>query len=415
MSEKLVLKNAFLIDGRGGEPSPTALVVVEDGLIKEVTDREAKTSSGRIIDLRGRTLLPGLMDAHVHPAALELAFDAQMAIPPAVFVHRTGRNLETDLNLGFTTERDACTLDVGFRAAIDQGFIDGPRLLLAASQIVQSGAEAYRPGFRLRETKSHTPLGLGPQICDGPDEVRRGARRALGLGADQIKIFVSGEVISQAEEDRTTPDQWKFTEPEIVAAVETAQAAGTYVMAHAYGPTAIQNCLRAGVRSIEHGNLMDAETAAMMAAKGAYYVPTLTAYHVLSHENSGLMTPPMREKLGLVLDKGLDALEMTYRAGVKIASGSDIVGPHQELKGREFTLKAEIMTPMETIVSATRTNAELMNIDDRLGTVETGKLADLIVVDGNPLDSLALLENGLETVVMVIKEGRIMKDNLTAG
>ncbi|MEW5725411.1 MAG: amidohydrolase family protein [Thermodesulfobacteriota bacterium] len=411
MSEPITFINGFLIDGAGAEPVPGAVVIVEDEVIKEVGPAGTRPPSpGRVIDLQGRTLMPGLIDAHVHPGALALSLERQLALPPAVYVLRTVRNLETDLALGFTTLREACTLDQSFKEAVNQGLIRGPRLFLAVSQLVQSGAEDYQPGFIPQEAPPQNSLGLRAQVCDGPDEVRRGARRALGLGADQIKVFASGEVISQSHSDRTTPDQWKFTVEELRAAVETAEACGTYVMAHAYGPRAIKNCVAAGVRSLEHGNLMDREAAEMMAEQGTYYVPTLSAYHVLARENRGELTPFMREKLAMVEHKAFEALEMAYRAGVKIASGSDVVGPNQHLKGRELVLKAEVMSPLEAIVSATRTNAELINMSDRLGTVEPGKLADLIVVDGNPLADLSLFENGLERVVLVMKQGAIVKN-----
>jgi imidazolonepropionase-like amidohydrolase len=183
-------------------------------------------------------------------------------------------------------------------------------------------------------------------------------------------------------------------------------------MAHAYCPEAIRNCAEAGVRSIEHGNLMDAETARLLADRGLFYVPTLTTYDVFAHQEAGGLDAPTREKLALVGNKGREALEIAHRAGVKIGSGSDIIGPLQHLKGRELTLKAEVMSPMEAIVSATRTNAELLGVEDRLGTLEPGKTADLIVVDGNPLEDLSVFENALEKVLLVMKAGTIMKDRL---
>lgn len=257
-------------------------------------------------------------------------------------------------------------------------------------------------------------IGVFPEMCDGADEVRRAACRVLGCGARQIKVFADGEVASQLESDRARPGQWKFTAEEIRAAVEIAEAAGTYVMAHAYGPRSIQNCLAAGVRSIEHGNLMDAETAEMMSEKGAYYVPTLATYDVLAKEARGELDAHTLEKLEIVGHKGQRALELAYRAGVRIGSGSDIIGPFQHLKGRELALKAEVMTPMEAIVSATRTNAELIGMADRIGTLEPGKSADLIAVDSNPLEDLTLFEHGLERVVLVMKEGRIVKETVKA-
>ena len=184
-------------------------------------------------------------------------------------------------------------------------------------------------------------------------------------------------------------------------------------MAHTYTPRAIQNCLDAGVRSLEHGNLLDADTARKIAAKGAFLVPTLTVFDVLVKEGKGAgMDAFVLSKLDTVRQGSLRALELAYKAGVKIASGTDIIGPFQYLKGRELALKAEVMGPMGAIVSATRTNAELLSLDNCLGTVEAGKLADLIVVDGNPLQDLTLFEQGLNKVLLVMKEGRIMKNLL---
>jgi len=408
MTGTIVFRNAFLIDGNGGEPAPDATVVVSDGTIREVIveGKGAKLPRGMVIDLKGKTLMPGLIDAHVHPGNIELTLRETSALPPAVYVHRATLNLETDLDLGFTTLRDAAGLDLGFRTAIEQGLIRGPRLLLSVSPLTQTSGDS--------EPMPRNSIGVFPEICDGPDEVRKAARKVLGRGADQIKVFADGEVASQLESDRAKPGQWKFTVEEIRAAVETAEAARTYVMAHTYSPRAIQNCLAGGVSSIEHGNLMDAETAEMMSEEGTYYVPTLAAYDVLAKEARRELDAYTLEKLETVLHKGQHALELAYRAGVKIGSGSDIIGPFQYLKGREFILKAEVMTHMEAIVSATRTNAELIGMSDRLGTVEPGKLADLIVVNGNPLEDLTVFEHGLERVVLVMREGRIVKDVMKA-
>lgn len=412
MVQTVVFQNAFLIDGNGGEPIPGATVVVSDGQIKEVRPdgQETRVPDGRAIDLKGKTLMPGLIDAHVHSGNVELSLTQTAALPPAVYVHRATRNLETDLALGFTTVRDAAGLDPGFRVAIDQGLIRGPRVLLSVSPLVQSGCCSAEHPCAPDRPLPRNSIGIYPEICDGPEGVRRGARRVLGRGADQIKVFADGEVVAQQASDRARPGQWKFTVDELSAAVEAAEAAGSYVMAHAYGPRAIQNCLAAGVRSIEHGNLMDEETALLMAERKAYLVPTLTVYDLLTRDVRADLDPFSLEKLQMVGRMGRRALELAYRAGIKIGSGSDIIGPFQMLKGRELAIKSEVMTPTEAIVSATRTNAELLKLSDRLGTVEPGKWADLIVVHGNPLDDISLFERGLEKVVLVMKEGRIMKD-----
>lgn len=180
-------------------------------------------------------------------------------------------------------------------------------------------------------------------------------------------------------------------------------------MAHAYSPAAIQNCLRAGIRSIEHGNLMDQQTAEMMAARGAYWVPTLTVYDLLSKEGRAALDDFSAGKLALVAQKGMEALEKAFHAGVRIGSGSDIIGPLQHLKARELVLKAEVMGPMGAIVSATGTNAELMGLSGQIGTLEPGKQADLIVLDGNPLNDITLFESALDRVVLVMRGGQILK------
>ncbi|HSV94214.1 MAG TPA: amidohydrolase family protein [Desulfobacterales bacterium] len=414
MTDPLVLRNALLIDGTGAAPRPDATVVVTDGLIREVAGPGAKTPAGaREIDLRGRCLLPGLIDAHVHIGNIELRNTATAALPPAVYVLKACRNLETDLQLGFTTVRDAAGLDPGFREAVRQGLVRGPRLFLSVTPLSQSGGGTRVQGVGPDRPAPRNALGIHPEICDGPDQVRAAARRALGRGADQIKMFADGEVLASQAADRAVPGQWKFSVEELRAAVEVAEAGGTYVMAHVYGPRAIRNCLEAGVRSIEHGNLLDAETAALMAHTGAFFVPTLTVFDLLlAHGREWGLDAESLAKLDAVGRMGRQALELAHRAGVRIASGADIVGPAQALKGRELAIKAEVLGPMGAIVSATRTNAELLNAADRLGTVEPGKLADLIVTAENPIDHIGLFEDGLKNVVMVVQGGAVVKDRL---
>jgi imidazolonepropionase-like amidohydrolase len=413
MNETVILTHAFLIDGTGAEPQEDATVVVADGVIKEVDGSKAKPPSGRVIDLKGKALLPGLIDAHVHVGNLEIRNHLTLQLPPAVYVLKTCRNLESDLDLGFTTLRDAAGLDAGFRTAVEQGLVRGPRLLLSVTPLAQSGGStpAYGPGADTPQARN--ALGVYPEICDGPEQVRAAARRALGRGADQIKVFADGEVLAAQAADRAKPGQWKFSVEELRAAVEAADAAGSYVMAHVYAPRAIRNALAAGVRSIEHGNLMDEETAGLMAKAGAFFVPTLVTYDLLAKGGKSIgLDDYSVEKLALVGSSGRRAVELAYRAGVRIASGSDIVGPGQDRKGLELVIKAEIMGAMGAIVSATKTNAELLNLGNSLGTVEPGKLADLIVLDGNPLKNIGLFEDGHKRVLLVLKAGRVMKDLL---
>ena len=410
---KIIFKHAFLIDGNGGKPLENAVVTVSDGKIEAVGfgsgEPEPDSTQGEVIDLQGKTLMPGLSDAHVHVGNIALDFDETAKLSPAVYVHEATRNLESAINLGFTTLRDAGGLDWGFPDAIGQGLINGPRVLLSVSMLSQTGGHGDKRGALRDDHQPRNSLGIFPLVCDGPDQVRRASREVLRKGASQIKVMASGGVASPS--DKT--DQWQFTVDELRAAVETAEAAGTYVMAHAYGAAAIRNCIDAGIRSIEHGNLLDAQMADLMAEKGVYYVPTLSVYEVLSSKELGIeLDPFVRQKLDEVAGVALNALELAHRAGVKIGSGSDIIGPFQYLKGRELAIKAQVMTPMEAIVSATRTNAELFNMSEQIGTVEAGKSADMIVVDGDPLDDISLFDKGGEPVVFVMKEGQVMKNLL---
>jgi imidazolonepropionase-like amidohydrolase len=411
MGQTILFKDALLIDGNGGEPADGASVVVENGQIKEVdvSGKSTAPDGARVVALNGRTLMPGLIDAHVHAGNIEVNLEQTAVLPPAVYVLKTTQNLETDLSLGFTTLRDAGGLDWGFKQAIAQGLIKGPRLLLSVNMLTQSGGHGDKRGFAREQNVPRNSIGMYPEICDGPDEVRKAAREALRRGADVIKVMADGGVASPTDK----LGQWQFEVDELEAAVQVARAAGTFVMAHCYADQAITNCVEAGVKTIEHGNLMGRETAELMAARGAYLVPTLTVLYVLAEygERAGF-DAIMMAKLRQVVPRALEGLEQAYKAGVKIGSGSDIIGPFQYMKGRELSIKAEIMSPMETIVSATRTNAEMLNLGDRLGTVEPGKLADLIVVDGNPLQDLGLFEHDREGVVLVMKEGDIYKETL---
>jgi imidazolonepropionase-like amidohydrolase len=400
-----------LIDGCGNRVE-NATVLIEKDRIQAVAPAVEITlpETARRYDITGKTIMPGLIDTHVHIGNIEVSMDKTARLAPAVYVHLASRNLENDLDLGFTTLRDAGGLDQGFREAVNLGLISGPRLLLSVSPLTPTGGHFDQREADQSANRPRNSIGIFPEICDGPDAVRKSAREVLRKGADQVKIAADGGVSSPTDE----PGHWQFGVAEMQAAVEIAEAAGTYVMAHAYDPVAIRHCVKAGVRTIEHGNLLDAETADLMASNEVYYVPTLATYDVLANESRHELDAHTTAKLEMVSHTAQSAVAHARRAGVKIGSGSDIIGPYQHLKGRELRLKAEVMSPMEAIVSATRINAEIVCLDDRIGTLEPGKIADLIVVDGNPLEDLNLFERGAETILLVMKAGSIMKNLLSS-
>ena len=407
----LILRNATLIDCTGADPIDNASLVIEDQRIHEIHTGGlgALPAEAEVLDLRGMTLMPGLTDAHVHIGAVAVnILDQHRDFPASFLAVRMGQILEEILQQGYTTVRDAGGADYGFKVAVEQGYLTGPRLLVANDFISQTGGHAD-----LRRRTEDAPICCGSgwraAICDGADEVRKAARENLRREADHLKVMAGGGAMSPADEIGSS----QFTVPEIRAAVEEAAAAGKYVMAHAYSSRSIRNCLEAGVRSIEHGNLMDRETAALIRDHDAFLVPTLVTYEMLWQEGAKYgVAPDSIRKIGQARERGLDAVRLAREAGANIGSGSDLLGPLQVHKAKERELKAQVMTPLEAIASATKVNAELFRLDHAIGTVEPGKLADLIVVDGDPLKDITIFQRYQQSIRLIVKSGAIVKNTL---
>ncbi|HET9475888.1 MAG TPA: amidohydrolase family protein [Dehalococcoidia bacterium] len=406
-----VLLNGTLIDGTGRDPVANAAVVINGGNITAAgpADGIARPPDAQVIDLDGRTIMPGLMDAHVHLGIVDLSVSSPQRDSLAVWAMKVKQNIEDTLDAGITTVRDAAGIDGGFAKAVEDSLLRGPRILPSGSAISQTGGHGdWRPRFADSPQASIPGLAALPAICDSPDEVRRAVRQNLRLGATQIKIMASGGAMSPADELEAT----QLTVDEIAAAVHEAEAAGKYVMAHVYTPRAIANCLAGGVRSIEHGNLLDEEQAAEMKKRGAYLVPTITTYDLIDRFGAQYGIPEFNlEKIRLARTGSFESVRIAMAAGVKIGSGSDLLAQMQPYKTMELPLKTQVMTPMEAIVSATRTNAELFRLQNRTGTLESGKWADVIVVQGNPLDDINCLVDK-NNVKLVLKQGAVLKNTL---
>src|SRR6184192_1845164 len=385
-------------------------VVVEDGLIRRIgtASGPAGPREARVIDCQGRTLMPGLLDAHVHLALLDLDPAAEATLAPAVLALRIKNEIEATLDGGFTTVRDAGGLDWGFKEAIRLGLIRGPRIFISGPFISQTGGHG---DHRERTSRATFPVvaGLSSEsiLADGADAVRWAAREVLRRGADQVKVMASGGAASPTDE----LDHVQFSVPELAAAVEVAGAVGTYVLAHAYGPRAIQNCLKAGVRSIEHANFLDEATAdQMLAADDVFLVPTVITYELLSAREPGDgWTADMARKIRQGLTGAYDSLGLAYEKGLRIGSGSDVLADMQGEKGKEIACQARVMGAMNAIIAATRTNAALMRIDKEVGTIEEGKRADLIVLDADPLGDPSIFAEP-KHVRMVMRGGDVVKD-----
>jgi imidazolonepropionase-like amidohydrolase len=393
--------NATIVTGTGDPPLSGSVVIEGDRIVDVIDGPRAPSGATLTVDCSGRTLLPGLIDAHVHIGALDADlreqqrryFDSEAAL-------RAGRNLAQLLDQGFTTVRDAGGADAGFRRAVEQGVVAGPRLRVSGRPLSQTGG--HGDGRLATEHGAvfacGAQVGMLSRIADGPEQVLAAAREELRRGADQIKVMAGGGVMSPT--DRLESVQ--FSLPELQAAVAAATAAGRYVLAHAYTPEAIRQSVVAGVRSIEHGNLIDTATAKLLAEHGVFLVPTLVTYEKLHEEGErhGLSRANL-DKLATVIDAGLESLRIAQAAGVKIASGSDLLGPMMRHRGRELAIKAQVLGAMGAIVATTRTNAELLGLDAEIGTVEPGKQADLIVVAGDPLADPGLLGRPEATPVVV--------------
>jgi imidazolonepropionase-like amidohydrolase len=367
-------------------------VLVEDNLVREVSDRPITASFAQRIDIGNRTLMPGLIDAHIHVVLTEVNLRLLADIPLTLLAAKGAASMRAMLDRGFTTLRDTGGADWGIKAAVEQGLFVGPRLFIAGQPLSQTGGHG---DFRSR-TQGQTfcaccsGLGWVSRVADGVPDVIKAARDELRKGADHIKIMVSGGVASQLD----PLESLQYRVDEIEAAVEEATRWGTYVCAHAYSAEAIARAVRAGVRTIEHGNLIDAETALLMADRKAFLVPTLVAYDALKRRGPdyGLSAYSLA-KNDVVLEAGLRSLEICRDAGVKIGFGSDLLGQLQTDHCDEFILRAAVMPAREVIRSATLVNAEIVRHQGRLGELVPGAFADLLVVDGDPYRDLGVFRS----------------------
>jgi imidazolonepropionase-like amidohydrolase len=410
----LIVKNAKLLDTSAAELRPGAPLRIEENKIVEVAEDGRELAAGAdvvVLDAAGRTLMPGLIDAHVHPSITILDLTAMVRRQASWVAIETKFILEGMLRRGFTTVRDAGGLDAGIANALDRGLIKGPRV--------------FRSGRVLSQTGGHgdlDPVMEHPQLCacsirttafshiaDGVDAVRRAAREELKAGAQQIKIMAGGGIATPSD----PIDMVQYTEAEIRAAVEEAQSRRTYAFAHAYIPESIQRAVQAGVRSIEHGNLIDDASARLMAERGCYLVPTLVIYDQIAQLGKAHKFPEgSLRKLQEVLHAGVGSIETALRAGVKVGFGTDLLGETHPAQSREFVLRGQIQSNADVLRSATVVNADLLQRSGLLGVLQPGAFADLLLVDGDPLEDLGALGGQGERLDVIVRGGVICKNAL---
>ena len=406
----VIFRNGLLVDGSDPKPSGQVDVLVENGRIVTVSSERIESDGAVEIDLAGKTIMPGLIDCHMHPFLTDMNLMKLEDTPVSLVTAQASVVLNRLLDRGFTTIRDAAGGDWGLKQAVDDGLIAGPRLFISGRALSQTGGHG---DFRRRTDDStmcscSSALHLTSRIADGVDQVRHAVRDELRKGADQIKIMVSGGVSSPFD----PLEGCQFSMSEIEAAVDEATRAGTYVLAHAYSAEAITRALTAGVRTIEHANLIDTKAAELAAKKGAFVVPTLVAYEAgARHAESAGYSDAMLDKLKRVRESGLRSLEICKAAGVPMGFGTDIIGD-QELHTQEFLLRAEVLPAHEIIASATRIGAEILRREGDLGVIAPGATADILVIDGNPLEDISLLAGHGEHLLAIMKDGRFHKNNL---
>ena len=402
---RILLHDATLLSCTGADPVYPAWLLIENELIAEIgfgNLLHPAPSADETINCNGQTLMPGLIEAHMHGSLYTNDMnELHRRYHPGLQAAYAYRIYADTLQMGFTSARDCGGVDPGFRDAINLGLMPGPRLMVAGPALTMTGGHA--------DTRFGTEY-IGPianviqtgYVADGVDEVRKASRELLRRGVDLLKVMAGGGCASASDE----PDTTQYTPAELEAIVYEARAVHKTVAAHAYSNQSMRLCAEAGIYSIEHGNYLDADTAKVLKAAGCWLVPTLTTYEIMSTRGDEFgLAPHFLRKMREVREQSLQGLSVAYAAGLNIGSGSDVVGSGQPYKTMELELKAKVMGNHAAILSATRENARLMQQENRIGTVQVGLLADLLLISGDPLEDITLFQQP-DKVSMIFQGGR---------
>jgi imidazolonepropionase-like amidohydrolase len=405
----ILIHNGTLIDGRGGQPVQDGGVLIQDGVILDVGPLDSlKIPSPNLekVDAHGGFILPGFIDSHVHIMFNGFRIEDPLFTPLSFYFYQAGESLRRTLEAGVTTARDAGLADYGVKMAVDEGLIPGPRLQISVMPLSITGGHFdlwMKSGIEVKTSYR----GLPDSVCDGADEVRKRVREVLRAGADVVKVMVTGGVMSAND----SPEHPQFSREELEVMVEEASYRGINLMAHAHGAQGIKNALMAGIKSIEHGTYLDEECLDLLLEKDAWLIPTLLVnQHNTKMAEAGKLPDYSQndsQKVAKLLEKNM---KIAYHAGVRIAMGTDSgIAPHgQNL--RELSLLCRIgMKPMEAIQAGTIRAAELLGWDDKIGTLESGKIADVVVSKKDPLVHIEALGDP-ENINLVLKDGKVVKD-----
>ena len=391
---RTVFTGGRVFDGTGAAPANVDVLIAEGRIVEVGPGLDGDLA----VDVAGKMLLPGLFDTHVHLALRYEDFDEAVIMnePFSLKFHRMAQTLRTTIALGITTVRDAAGADAGLRMAVQEGTLVGPRMQISVQMLSMTGghSDAWLPSGILGMWGLEYP-GMPSGVCDGVDGVSRKTREMIRAGADVIKIAASGGFLSPSDD----PREPNFSQDEVDAIVRTAADLGTPVMAHAHGAEGIKRAVRAGVRSIDHGTFLDEECIELMLGHGTWLVPTLTAGDTTDElANDPRIPEAVREKLRSLGRPELEMFERAAAAGVKVAMGTDCpVAPHGTNLHELELMAAHGYTPTQALVAATSSAADLMGLADELGTLEPGKRADLVVVDGDAFQ-FSTLKDRIEQV-----------------
>ena len=406
-----LFRNLSLLEPEFGALQPGQEIRVEAGAVVEVGENLA-AGSADVVDCGGRVVMPGLIDSHVHVMLSSVSIPSLEAVPLTLGTARAAKNMRGMIDRGFTSVRDTGGADWGLKQAVEEGSIAGPRLFIAGQAIGPTGGHSDpRRRTDVFGARCHccNAMAFSMNVSDGEREVRKSAREQMRQGADQVKIMMSGGVASPYD----PLDSLQFSDGEIHAAVEEAAAFGRYVCAHAYTPTAITRAAHAGVRTIEHGNLIDARSAKLMAEKNMFLVANLVAYYAMKERAAEFgMNADMLQKNDLVIDGALRSLEICKAAGVPVAFGTDLLGELQVDQSREFLLRAEVLSALDIIRQATTIGAQVVRMEGKLGTLKPGAFADIIVLDRDPLADLGVFQEQGRHIAAIMKGGTFHKNRL---
>ncbi|MDR3494443.1 MAG: amidohydrolase family protein [Ancalomicrobiaceae bacterium] len=411
--QSYIFENARLLDGSVDDGEHDRFVRVAGNVIEEVSDRPIKDSNAYRIDLRGKTLMPGLIDCHVHINAAVADPAENSWVPNELIVYHSVKILKGMLERGFTTVRDVGGATVAQVHAIEQGLVEGPRLVICGRAFVQTGGHSdYRNRYDTRSGEVQLgQLGSVARVVDGVDDCRRAARDEIRKGARFIKVMAGGGAASS----HFPRPYLAYSMDELRAIQEEAMNAKMYVAVHTHSDEAVRRALDCGIRSIEHATEITPETAKIAHDVGATVTPTIVAYEAQIREAANLgLEPGFVERLKYVRAKGRDSLEIMKAAGVKLAYGSDVLGSMLSYQSDEFMVRAEVLPAIDVVRSATINAAKLVRMEGKVGIIAPGAFADLIVVDSDPLKDISVLAGQGRYMSAIMKNGAFVKNNLAA-